>query len=304
MNTQFQDKIPLFDLHCDTITELYKQKLSLSDAPLHISLEKAKGFSPYTQVLSVWTDKNDRDDEGYFHFLECINYFNKQIKASSTELPKFILGVEDARLLSNKIDRLQTLYDYGVRVLTLCWQGESCIGGGWNTSKSLTPFGVQVVQKCAYLGVVVDLSHSSLQVQQQVIELAHKHGFIPIFSHSNSYSVCNHKRNIFDKTFEDIVELGGLVGISLCCEHLANDGQASIRTVIKHIEHFLTLRGENTLCLGCDLDGVSCLPNGICSIADLSQLYFACISEFGKDITTKLFFSNAHNYFKTHQKEE
>lgn len=295
MKTQFQDKIPLFDLHCDTVSELYKRNLSLYDSNLHISLKKALPFSPYIQVASVWTDKNDTDDEGYHHFLKCVECFENQKHALGTA--KFILGVEDARILNNDISKLQVLFDRGVRVLTLSWKGNTCIGGGWDTDKPLTHFGKQVVLKCAELGIAVDLSHSSTAVQNQVFSLSRCHGFIPIFSHSNSYSVCHHKRNISDNAFKQIASLGGLVGISFCCEHLTINGDANIFTILKHIEHFLALGGADTICLGCDLDGVEHLPDGICSISDLSKLYTVCTKEFGQNITEKLFFNNAQRYF-------
>lgn len=305
MKVQFQDnRIPLFDLHCDTFSELYLQNLNISSSPLHISLDKAKTFAPYVQVASVWTDKRVADNCGYYHFLKCADYFHNQLNTVCLQNTHFILGVEDARILADDITRLQTLYNLGVRVLTLCWKGETCIGGGWDTLSPLTPFGVEVVLKCADLGITVDLSHASTNVQNQVFDLARLHRFTPIFSHSNSYSVCPHKRNISDNSFKEIALLGGVVGLSLCCEHLTNDGKASISTIIKHINHFLSLGGADVICLGCDLDGIDSLPEGMSSIYDLSMLYNTCVNEFGKEITTKLFFHNAYKFFANLLKEE
>ena len=45
-----------------------------------------------------------------------------------------ILAVEDARILENDLERLRVLHSYGVRILTLNWYGETCIGGAHNTN--------------------------------------------------------------------------------------------------------------------------------------------------------------------------
>jgi hypothetical protein len=66
--------------------------------------------------------------------------------------------------------------------LTLNWKGVSCIGGGWDTYVGLTPFGLDVVKNCFKKGIVVDLSHSSENVQNEVISLAQSFNVSPIFS--------------------------------------------------------------------------------------------------------------------------
>ena len=294
LKMQFPDKpIPLFDLHCDTFSELYKQNLNIKSSNLHVSLDKASIFSPYSQIASIWTDNSYTNDEGYDHFLRCVSYVNEQL-SSFNVLPRFILGVEDARILNGSLERLYILYNCGVRVLTLCWKGFSCIGGSWDTDIPLTVFGANVVLECARLGITVDLSHASIPVQRTVLDLGQKHGFAPIFSHSNSFTVCNHKRNVCDGIFSQTVEMGGLVGISLCPQHLSNEKNACLSTIIKHIEHFLNLKGENTLCLGCDFDGVDTLPTEIASITDLQKVYSALVRAFGYHTTAKIFYQNAH----------
>lgn len=294
--------IPLFDLHCDTFSELYNNNFSLKNSPLHISLDKAKSFSPYIQVCSVWSDCRLSDEDAFFNYCEVIDFLKSlgiKTKKSSKNFSNlsFILGVEDARILNYSPDRLELLYNDGVRVLTLNWAGNSCIGGGWDTSSPLTAFGRAVVEECARLGIIIDISHSSLSVQNEVISLAKKLGFVPIFSHSNSFSVCNHRRNLCDEIFREIVLLNGLVGISLAPSHLESAKNANLFSILKHIDYYFSLGGENCVALGCDFDGVSALPSGVTSVADLDKLYSLLDKEYGTDLANKVFFKNAYKYF-------
>ena len=294
--------IPLFDLHCDTFSELYKNGFSFDNAPLHISHNKAKEFLPYIQVCAIWSDFRLSDRQAYSQYRNILNYINRRNIKLSTKLDTyskntFILSVEDARILQNDINILYQLQNDGIRVLTLNWKGVTCIGGGWNTSTPLTKFGTGVVNYCFENGIAVDLSHSSEAVQHQVIKIAFKNGYSPIFSHSNAFSVCAHPRNITDSVFKEIVHLKGLIGISMCPEHLSLNHPADLSSIISHVEHFISLGGENCVALGCDFDGISTLPIGITSIESLRILYDAFNIEFGKNITQKIFFKNAYRYF-------
>ena len=293
--------LPLFDLHCDTFLELYKSKQDINNNSLHISLKKASAFSPYIQVCAIWSDYHLSNNEAYDACLRIIEYIKSQgisFVGNLSKLSKnnFLLAIEDARILNNDLFRLDTLYSLGVRVLTLNWKGESCIGGGWDTNTPLTEFGKEVVKRCKSLGIIVDLSHSSCKAFDDAIALAKKLNFTPIASHSNSYSLLEHKRNLTDNQFKKLCELNSLIGISFVPEHLGNN--TDIYTILRHINHFLKLGGESNIALGSDFDGVNSLPYGICSIESLKELYELFIIEFGESITKKIFFENAYSFFK------
>ena len=293
--------IPHFDLHADTLGEMYKKKEALSKNSLHISYESAKKFMPYVQVMAIWSDFRLNNDEAFESFFGVLNYARLQglsfaRKQSEIKDRALILAVEDARLLNGDIARLDTLYQSDVRILTLNWRGESIIGGGWNTECGLTSFGKKAVSRALSLGIIPDVSHSSIKTAHEALELASEQNKPIIASHSNAYDVFNHKRNLTDELYLEIKRLGGLVGVSLVPEHLGND--ASVSSVLDHIYHFLSLGGENTVSLGCDFDGVSSLPRGISGICDIDILYFELEKEFGREIARKIFYQNAYNFFQ------
>ena len=47
--------LKLFDLHCDTASELYARNQSLSANTLHVALDKAAAFDIYVQTMAIWS---------------------------------------------------------------------------------------------------------------------------------------------------------------------------------------------------------------------------------------------------------
>lgn len=305
----------LFDLHCDTATRLLDEAKGLYENDFHVSLKKAEYVEKYAQVMAVWTNRKLTDEQGYRRFFEVLSNLKKEalinqdrvsIVNSSGKLSSaitegrvpLILAVEDARILSGDISRLDILSSEGVKILTLNWYGETCIGGGHNNNIGLSDFGISVVNRCFESGIIPDISHCSFEGADMTLEIAKRHHKPIIASHSDSYSVNPHTRNLRDEHFNDIMNLGGLVGINLCPEHLISNKRAEISDVVKHIEHYLSLGGINTVAMGCDLDGTD-LPDGFSGIEDIYKIS----NEMGRlnysnEIIDKIMYKNAFDFFK------
>ena len=89
--------------------------------------------------------------------------------------------------------------------------------------------------------------------------------------------------------------MGGLCGINLCPDHLCG-GNASCDDVLRHIERYINLGGEENIALGCDFDGISEVPDRIEDISRLPRLYDAVAKHFGAKSADRLFFENAYKY--------
>lgn len=306
----------LFDLHCDTLTLLLSQKQELYDNSLHVSLKRAEYLQNHAQVMAVWTDKRLSDAEGYIKFFEVVANLKKEIEKNTniavlvensdelsnsinSEKTPLILSVEDARILENDLERLKILHSHGVRVLTLNWHGETCIGGGHDTNIGLTDFGISVVKECFKLGIIPDVSHCSFEGTKKTLELARQFSKPIIASHSDSYSVNPHTRNLRDEDFQKIIELHGLVGINLCPSHLSSKSSANIIDIIKHIDHYLSIGGENTIAMGCDLDGTN-LPEGFSGIEDIYKISNELQKlNYSNELINKIMYKNAFDFFKS-----
>ena len=175
------------------------------------------------------------------------------------------------------------------------------MGGAHNTNIGLTPFGRSAIHKMYELNIIPDISHASDKMAYEMFEIANEINKPVIATHSDSRKIRNHTRNLTDDMFMQIRKLGGTVGINFCCEHLADTDieVANITSIIRHLEHYLELGGENTVCLGCDFDGIESLPNGIKGVISLHSLYEELKKINYSDILIEnIFYNNAHSFFE------
>ena len=90
--------------------------------------------------------------------------------------------------------------------------------------------------------------------------------------------------------FRAIRDTGGVVGLNL---YRGFVGGASMDALAAHVEHFLHLDGEKTLCIGGDLDGCEALAAGMNGAEDVPQLYEALEKQgYGKALLEDIFWNN------------
>ena len=284
------------DLHCDTLYELYKKNLSYQNDRLHLRSDFENAFEAHTQVFAIWTQNELSPDDAWNQFHAILNHAkNAQIPAEI----RGILAVEGGNLLGNDLSRLDTLYALGVRILTLVWGGNGCLGGAHDTNEGLSDFGKAALARCLSLGIHPDVSHASDKMFWQIAKACNDRRLPILATHSNARAVCNHSRNLTNEMFLEIVKSGGVAGISMAALHLKEDGEATITDVLRHIEHYFSLGGENHVCLGCDFDGISRAPAGIASMYDLPRLADRLAASGYSDCQIhKIFYQNADNFLK------
>lgn len=310
-------RLSLIDTHCDTALDIYIKKQSINKNSCHIDIEKAKYLENYAQFFAIWADKCKSDDECFEEFLAASENLKRETELNRENIDLVrtydemsyafdhgkraaFLAVEDARILGGRIDRMDILRDRGVKYLTLMWGGKTCIGSSHNTAGGLTDFGREVVIKCFEYGILPDVSHANEQVTDEVAEMAIQANKPFIASHSNSYSLYPHTRNLRKKHLDALIKLGGIVGVSLCPPHLCdtNAEKCTAETVFEHIDSYMSLGAENSLGLGCDLDGTD-LPDGFDGIQDLYKIADICLSHgYSEENIEKIFYKNYYEFIK------
>lgn len=305
-----------FDLHSDTALKLLFKKQSIADSDGHVSLEKAETFDKYVQSFAFFALTKLSDEEAFDKFIDMNNTLIKEVSLNSDKAlivksaaeflenegnDKVLIlpAVEDARILCGDMDRLRQLKEAGVWYLTLLWGGDTIIGGSHNTDNGLTDFGKNVVRACFDYNIVPDISHASEKSATDILDIAEKCGKPVIASHSNSYTVYSHSRNLRDHHIKRVLSLGGIIGISLCDAHLAdkNPKETCMDDVIKHIEYYLDFGCEDSLCIGADWDGTS-LPCDMHDIRDAKKLYERLLGmNYNERLLDKIFYGNAHNFY-------
>lgn len=158
-------------------------------------------------------------------------------------------GLEGGHMIENDLNKLENLYNRGVRYMTLTWNNSN----SWATSasdetsgivlehKGLTNFGRKVIHKMNELGMIVDISHVGEQTFWDVIGTTSK----PIIaSHSSVYALCPHPRNLKDDQLEAIAKNGGVVSVNFYSGYLDSTytGKKNLFLVKRNIEYDSLLR--------------------------------------------------------------
>lgn len=294
--------IPLFDCHCDTAVRALLTGQELRRNSLHMDLDRLSRFSPAAQVFAVCTETLIAPQR---KAAEAVHYFKEQIEMNS-DIVKLCLNSHDIRsalaegriaaLLSiegaEQIGKLEQSYSSGVRIVHITWNfdNELC-GAAMGRGSGLSEKGRAFVKKAQELGILLDLSHISEKGFWDVIEINCK----PIIAgHSNAKALCDVPRNLSDEQFAALKEHGGGVGINLYPEFLGLS--RDIDAVFAHIEHFMALGGEKAVFLGCDLDGIDEMPEGIRGVEDLGWIYETLLRHnYPESLVRDIFFNNVMN---------
>lgn len=167
------------------------------------------------------------------------------------------LTVEEGGILERKLERLEELYKKGIRLITLTWNFENCLGYPGCVKefqrKGLKPFGIEALAKMDELGIIADVSHLS----DGGFEDVYRYGKRPfIASHSNARAIRGHNRNLTDDMLKKLAEKGGLTGINFAGDFLSADGKSTIEAMIVHIRHMMNVGGREVVGIGTDFDGV------------------------------------------------
>ena len=270
------------DLHCDTLYRLYTQEDTLPDETPwenrgHIDLSRlhkagalAQFFacflnrkqtpiseSHYTdalQMIRLLKSSADRHAE-----VSCAFSFDDYLRNKSAGKLSCFLTVEEGGILENDMSRLYTLYEEGIRLITLTWNYENELGFPHNMSSQsetgLKPFGLEVIGEMERLGMLIDVSHLSDAGFEDVYQNTNK-PFVD--SHSCCRALCGHSRNLTDRMIRMIGERQGLVGVNFYGTFLQDSGICSAEVIAEHLRHIVNVGGIDIAALGSDFDGMSC----------------------------------------------
>lgn len=298
----------VFDAHCDTLTTAYRCGQGLRRNTCQVDLERGMQFDAYAQIFAVWVE--DRYDAHYgaqemWGFTNAIaQYFERELAQNADKLErcttakqllqqngkvKAILSLEGGNGLGGDAAHVQALYDRGFRIITLAWNGENDLACGAVTGNDIgiKPLGRQVLSEMKRLHMLADVSH----LNERGFYEAAESGCPLIATHSNSRALCDHVRNLTDAQFLLLRKQGSGTGINLYPPFVGSKG--SIQEVAAHLEHFLSLGGEDSVFLGADWDGIDCVAGGLTGIQSLPILWDELVKlNYPEPLLDKIFYTN------------
>lgn len=160
------------------------------------------------------------------------------------------------------------MYDLGVRYITVTHNCDnafataaSTVAAG-NPDLGLTEFGRDFVKEMNRLGMLLDLAHVSHQTMRDIL---FETTAPVIFSHSSSYALSKHLRNVPDDVLRGVAKNGGIVMVTFVPAFLKVEDPASatIHDAIDHIFHVAEVAGWDHVGIGSDFDGTPDVPIGL-----------------------------------------
>ncbi|KAM4602674.1 dipeptidase 2 [Polymixia lowei] len=296
-------KYPLIDGHNDLALQLrilYNNRLSQIDlrnvSKLTTDISRLQVGHVQAQVFAVYVLCGAQEKDAVRLTLEqidvirrmCTEYRDLELVTSAQELKNSalrhkiacLLSIEGGHSIDSSLPALRMFYQLGVRSMALThtcntpWAESSSTRYNvyQRTNNSLTQFGKAVVVEMNRLGMIVDLSHTSWETARAVLKVSKAP---VIFSHSSSYSICNHSRNVPDWVLRELKKNRGLIMINLHSGFIACRNQANVSTVADHFDHIRKVIGSESIGIGGDYEGALQFPLGL---EDVSK-YPALIQE-------------------------
>lgn len=165
-----------------------------------------------------------------------------------------IFDFQETMPFGTDLDRIDTFYNLGLRVVQLTYNLRNLVGDGCTEryKTGLTYFGIEVVRRLNELGMLVDVSHSSEQVGFDAIEVSSSP---VIVTHSASSAVCYHDRGKGDELARAIADNGGFFGVAAIGGFLRQDNRATLNDFADHVEHLVDVMGIDHVGIGSDKCG-------------------------------------------------
>lgn len=223
-----------------------------------------------------------------------------------------MIGVEGGHQIGGSIGALRMLARLGARYLTLTHNDDTewaDSATGDHPHGGLTAFGEEVVRELNRLGVLVDLSHVSVDTMRRAIEVSDAP---VIFSHSSCRALCDVARNVPDDVLEMVGRTGGVVMVTFVPSFVAPEGAevnrraleearrlreehagdpegmraamdawwdsleevpATVAQVADHVDHVRAIAGTDHIGVGGDYDGAGPMPEGLEDVSCYPALF-------------------------------
>ena len=159
--------------------------------------------------------------------------------------------LENADALANNIDLSMSLRDRGIFVVGLTHTGKNRLADGSLVihSDGITPEGRETVHILLDNQILIDVSHLHPSCFWQLMDLIE----VPcVSSHTAIKDKCNLPGNLGLDQVKQLVDRGGLTGITFNPEMLTSDGEADVEDIFIHLDSVVQKFGPDYAAIGSD----------------------------------------------------
>ena len=184
-----------------------------------------------------------------------------------------LIGMEGTHVLGNSLSTLRLFAQLGVRYLTLthtCHSAfaSSCGSGtpiaSFHKGDGLSELGVELVKELNRLGIMVDLSHTTVATMRQAIALSEAP---VVWTHAGARALVDHPRNIPDDVLRLIGDgpgqKEGVIHSVFFPTFIGPYPGTNTSHVADHIEHIANIVGRSRVGIASDFDGMYLVPEGL-----------------------------------------
>jgi membrane dipeptidase len=194
--------------------------------------------------------------------------------AADKGLIGIIYYTQNASPVQDNVERLQSLYDLGLRIVQLTYNTRNLVGDGCleRTNSGLSTFGMELVERMNAMGMLVDVSHCGMATTLEGIKVSK----LPVaITHAGCKAVYDHPRNKTDEALRVLADRGGVIGIYQINPYLGANERNTLDDYIRHIDHAVKIAGADHVGIGSDREHRR-IPDTVAEkqklIAELSRL--------------------------------
>ncbi len=254
----------MIDMHYDLLSVIYQSYLRMDYSYLDewFNNYNSDNVSGVIANLYFMNREEMREELGEtLEDIDVVEMFRKAIEIYK----KYALGIDILFSIEGcdyikDTNELEELYNLGLRNILLVWNNPNKYGSGNRGDYGLTEEGKVFIRKAVDLGISIDLSHMNEKTYKDTISLLKqlreegKEAKV-IASHSNSYSVCPHLRNLDDDELKELKELDGIVGVvgysEFVLDNTASDDKLK-EAYLKNINHMVDIMGIDNVGVASD----------------------------------------------------